>query len=142
MDTQYEQASVGTIAEGLLTLLTPNEEGGVVVGLRGDLGAGKTTLVQALAQRLGVAETVTSPTFVVAKWYRTEHHIWKTLIHIDAYRIEDEGELNAIGWRDILATKGALIVVEWPEKIIGSIPAHAKHFSITHLGDIRHITQL
>lgn len=142
MDIHYKQESVGEVATALLALCIPDPHKAIVVGLSGDLGAGKTTLVQALAKTLGVTETVTSPTFVIAKWYETNDLTWKTLIHIDAYRIEDEEELTVLGWEEMINTPETLIVVEWPEKIKGSLPPETIQVMITHKDDSRHITTL
>jgi tRNA threonylcarbamoyladenosine biosynthesis protein TsaE len=88
-----------------------------IIGLWGNLGAGKTTFTQEFAKVLGINEDVTSPTFVIEKIYSTEHHIFKRLIHIDAYRLESASELQTLGWDTIVANRENLIVVEWPEKI-------------------------
>ena len=60
----------------------------LVVGLYGNLGAGKTAFTQAVARELGIQEIVTSPTFVIEKIYPTSHPHFARLIHIDAYRLE------------------------------------------------------
>lgn len=117
-------------------------EGASIVGLVGDLGAGKTTLVQEIASRFGVTEPVTSPTFVIAKWYDMEDsgHHFKKLIHIDAYRIEDEVELDAIHFDDLCKEEGTLVIVEWPERIREAMArVHGIRFDITHEGQERHI---
>jgi tRNA threonylcarbamoyladenosine biosynthesis protein TsaE len=87
------------------------------IALSGDLGAGKTTLVQAIARELGVVDTVTSPTFVVMKQYKIAKGRFDTLVHIDAYRIEDEAELGVLHARDLFDDSSNLVVVEWPEKV-------------------------
>lgn len=138
----YTQESVGDVAQAILSQSAADPHTATVIGLSGDLGAGKTTLVQALAKELGITEMVTSPTFVIAKWYETNVSSWKTLIHIDAYRIEDEDELIPLGWEDMINTPETLIVVEWPEKIRLSIPPHTIQYMITHTGESRHITTL
>jgi tRNA threonylcarbamoyladenosine biosynthesis protein TsaE len=142
MDIRYTQESVGEVATVLLTTHTPEPHTATIIGLSGDLGAGKTTLVQTIANALGVVETVTSPTFVVAKWYETNVETWKTLVHIDAYRIEDESELIAIGWEDIITSPETLVVIEWPEHIEQSLPPQTSRYMISHTGDSRHITTL
>ena len=96
-----------------------------VVTLSGELGAGKTTFVQGIAEALGVQETVTSPTFVLAKMYPLENQKWQHLVHIDAYRLKGSHELKALGWEALLADAGNLILLEWPERIAESIPEDA-----------------
>ena len=88
-----------------------------VVGLVGDLGAGKTTLVQIWARELGVDRAVTSPTFTLAQRYVTTSPRFTELIHADLYRLEEDRELKTIGgdkWGDDSAQ---LVVVEWPNQL-------------------------
>lgn len=87
-----------------------------VVRLHGDLGAGKTSLVRAWLRGLGHEGAVRSPTYTLVEPYELE--VGKTLfemMHFDLYRMADEEELDAIGFRDYLAG-GALCVIEWPER--------------------------
>ena len=93
----------------------------LVVGLSGHLGAGKTAFVKAVAKALGITEDVTSPTFVIMKIYQVGNTqvgpVWKRLIHIDAYRLEQPEELEALGFESLAADKNNLIMVEWPENV-------------------------
>src|ERR1700739_2778621 len=83
--------------------LAPHEDRATVVTLSGDLGAGKTTFVQAAANALGIEENVTSPTFVIEKIYQlpkksdVRHRFFKRLVHVDAYRLEGPAELEKLG---------------------------------------------
>lgn len=98
----------------------------VVIGLSGDLGSGKTTFTQEVARTLGITETITSPTFVIEKIYKLpEENTFEHLIHIDAYRLEKESELEHLGWQEILENPKNLILIEWPEKVAGIIPKDA-----------------
>jgi len=107
--------------------LTP----GTVVCLEGDLGAGKTTFTQGLAAALGVPGRVTSPTFCIVQ----EHAGAKTLlVHMDLYRLHGEDDVLAIGWEDYLA-RGAILVVEWPERAGALIPKAARRVLFRHLDD-------
>jgi tRNA threonylcarbamoyladenosine biosynthesis protein TsaE len=105
--------------------LTPYSGGSTILALSGELGAGKTTFVQAIAKALGVEETVTSPTFVIEKIYQLEDQKWRRLIHIDAYRLKSAHELEMLGWKELLADSGNLIIIEWPEKVSEAIPNDA-----------------
>lgn len=116
-------AIAATLVTYSATKATPAQA--TVIALSGNLGAGKTTLVQALGAHLGVVETITSPTFVVMKRYDTTDELFTTLVHIDAYRIEDAQEMEVIGLQNILNQPGTLICIEWPEKIPTLIPPTA-----------------
>ncbi|MFA6445882.1 MAG: tRNA (adenosine(37)-N6)-threonylcarbamoyltransferase complex ATPase subunit type 1 TsaE [Candidatus Paceibacterota bacterium] len=105
-----------------------------IVPLYGDLGSGKTAFVQALAKKLGVNETVSSPTFVIQKTYNTIHPIFQKLIHIDAYRLKEGAELIHLRWEDISKDSKNLIVIEWPQRVEdilpkGTTPVHFKFVS-------------
>lgn len=102
--------------QGLSALYAERDEA-VVVGLSGHLGAGKTAFTKLVAKELGVDETVTSPTFVIMKIYETKSTVFPRLVHIDAYRLEQRQELEAIRWEDLVADKNNLIIVEWPENV-------------------------
>lgn len=101
----------------------PRERGGTayVAGLSGDLGAGKTTFVQALAKALGVPAAVTSPTFVLVQRYPVVRPPFSNLIHIDAYRLSPD-EKDTFGWKGYAADPANLVVVEWPERLPGGMP--------------------
>lgn len=135
--TRYSEAETDKMAQSLLAALAPHPERATVVGLSGELGAGKTTLTQALARELGITDTLQSPTFVIAKFYPAPHGAFRELVHIDAYRIDHDNELAPIGWSEIMARPETLVVVEWPERIKGALPAHVHRFSIEHDGDHR-----
>ena len=88
-----------------------------VVGLSGNLGAGKTTFVQAVAKHLGVKGRITSPTFVIMKSYKLKAKNYKLLFHLDAYRLKNEKELLHLGWEEIINNKDHLVFIEWPENV-------------------------
>ena len=92
---------------------------GLVVGLAGPLGAGKTEWVKGLAEGLGIEEKlVASPTFVIASEYPGR----RPLAHVDLYRLESEAELEAAGFLDLLEA-GAVVAVEWADRFPGALPA-------------------
>jgi tRNA threonylcarbamoyladenosine biosynthesis protein TsaE len=86
-----------------------------IVLLRGDLGAGKTTLVKGIAEGFHAAaqDDVTSPTFTLVHEYRGPE---RTLYHIDLYRLETERELATLGLEDMSHEDGAILLIEWGEK--------------------------
>lgn len=114
----------------LNSLGRPQSNEALVVGLFGDLGSGKTTFSQALAKHLGVAETVTSPTFVIEKIYLLKddrNHLenlkaFEKLIHIDAYRLDSGQELLALDFEEIQKDPKNLILLEWPERVADILP--------------------
>lgn len=93
---------------------------GTLITLSGELGAGKTTLVQGLAEGLGVPEGVTSPTFVII----IEHEGAVPLLHLDAYRLESLcfDAIRESGVPEFLDRDDAIKVVEWPQRIIDFLP--------------------
>jgi len=112
--------------------------GGDVLALSGDLGAGKTTLVRELARAMGVADgLVSSPTFVLANEYPTDRLECEGLVHIDAYRVGDEDELEAGGW-DRLTDPARVVLIEWPGRIPGAVAAlggRVSRLRIEHTGE-------
>ncbi len=86
-----------------------------LVLLRGDLGAGKTTLVKGIAEGFGAAEAddVTSPTFTLIHEY---HGPDRAVFHIDLYRLEKPGELDSLGLEDLMHEERNLLLIEWGEK--------------------------
>lgn len=91
---------------------------GDAIFLKGDLGAGKTTFVQGIAQGWGSLDPVSSPTFVIANMYRRPDG--QTLNHLDAYRLGSADEAMDLDLQ-IMLEQGAL-VVEWPERILAALP--------------------
>ncbi len=117
-----------------------------VLGFRGELGAGKTTLTQAIARELCITEHVTSPTFILERVYKIDplshclqisnfsfHH----LIHIDAYRIDSESELLQLGWAELVAEPTNLIIVEWPERIASAMPVDTLYVDCKHVDELK-----
>ena len=101
----------------------------LVVALAGDLGAGKTTLAQAMCRGYGVTEPVTSPTFALVHRYDAAR---SPVYHLDLYRIERPSELVNIGW-DEIAMSHALVIVEWPERAGDLIPAGHVPIDLEHV---------
>jgi len=91
----------------------------LVIALTGELGAGKTTLAQAICRGYGVTEPVTSPTYALVHEYAAPR---SPVFHIDLYRMERKEDLEQIGWSDIIDSN-ALVIVEWPERAGELLPA-------------------
>lgn len=92
----------------------------LVVAISGELGAGKTTLVQAICRGYGVADRVTSPTFALVHEYDAPR---SPVYHLDLYRLDSPAGLRELGWDDVLASD-ALVLVEWPERAGDLLPPH------------------
>ena len=98
---------------------------GVVVALRGELGAGKTHFVKGIARALGIPEReLTSPTFSLAHEFDDCELNGEpfTLYHLDAYRFERPSELLELGVEDFLYPKHAATIIEWPERVGPLLP--------------------
>jgi tRNA threonylcarbamoyladenosine biosynthesis protein TsaE len=97
------------------------DEKATVVGLYGNLGAGKTTFTQEVAKVLEVKETVTSPTFTLQSIYETNSDKFKKLVHIDFYRIEELDEVKILKLDELVQEPKTLILVEWMDKVEGEL---------------------
>jgi tRNA threonylcarbamoyladenosine biosynthesis protein TsaE len=106
---------------------------GSVVALRGGLGAGKTCLAKGIARGLGIREAVTSPTYTIVSEYASGP---LPLYHIDAYRLGGDDDFQALGGDECLQGAG-IAVIEWSDRIPGSIPRRAVTVSIGILADGR-----
>lgn len=93
----------------------------IIVAISGELGTGKTTLVQAICRGAGVTEPVTSPTFALVHRYQGARYV---IYHLDLYRLERAVELTNLGWDDIVASH-SIVLVEWPDRGAGRIPPDA-----------------
>lgn len=110
-----------------------------VITLEGDLGAGKTTLVQAIAAGLGVREPVTSPTYALVQSYASPKG---TLHHLDLYRLRDASQLAQLGWDDILQDR-AVVCIEWPDRAGDALPSTRTALTLAHVpnrADVRRLT--
>ena len=127
-----DEAATAAFAARLAATLKP----GMVVYLRGDLGAGKTTLVRGLLQSLGLAGRVKSPTYTLLEQYQTGG---LHFCHFDLYRFRDEHEWEAAGFRDEFDGRN-ICLVEWPEKAQGLLPGADMEIIFEMLPASRNIT--
>ncbi len=122
------EAATERVGRALADLLTA----GGVVALDGPLGAGKTRLVQAVATACGVdRRDVVSPTFVLVHEYRTGG---RPIIHIDAYRINDDDEFLQLGAEEYFRPPN-LVLIEWASRIVCCLPEERLEISIEVLDD-------
>jgi tRNA threonylcarbamoyladenosine biosynthesis protein TsaE len=108
-----DEATTKAIGAAVAGLLDPGD----VVGLAGDLGAGKTRLVQGAAAALGVDDPVLSPTFMLLREYDGDLPVH----HVDAYRLAGPVELEDLGLDEVLAAD-AVAFVEWADKVAAALP--------------------
>lgn len=112
------------VAQAFAAHLPPDS----VIALHGNLGVGKTTFVQGLADAFGIREAVTSPTFNIF----TLHRGSRILMHLDAYRLEHSRQVDDLMLEDFLISPFCL-AVEWPEKIADWIPDNSFHLTLSIL---------
>ena len=106
--------------------------GRTIVAFRGEMGAGKTTLIREIAAELGAKDTVTSPTFAIINQYAAAEG--RTLYHFDFYRIDRLEEAYDFGYEEYFDS-GDLCLVEWPEKIEPLLPENTMNVRITALSE-------
>ena len=106
--------------------------GRTIVAFRGEMGAGKTTLIREIAARLGSDDVVTSPTFAIINQYAAAEG--RTLYHFDFYRIDRLEEAYDVGYEEYFDS-GDLCLVEWPEKIEPLLPENTMNVRITALSE-------
>lgn len=130
---RVELADAGATA-ALGRVLAATRPQAAVVHLRGELGAGKSTLARALLRALGVEGTIRSPTYTLVERYRLPDG--GEAAHLDLYRIGDAGELDFLGLDELVAS-ASLWLVEWPERAGGLLPAPAIEVALRVEGEGR-----
>ena len=103
----------------------------LVVTIAGELGAGKTTLVQAICAGYGVTDDVTSPTFALVHEYGAPR---SPVHHLDLFRLDRPDQLDEIGWDELVSAR-AMVLVEWPERAGDRVPPGRVSLSLQHLPD-------
>lgn len=115
--------------------------GGETIALVGELGSGKTTFVQGLAQGLGVAENIISPTFVLMRQYdikiKKQKSKSKNLYHVDLYRVVGSlgQEYRNLGLEEIVGKKENIVVIEWAGKAKDALPQDTIWIDFADLGE-------
>lgn len=110
---------------------------GCIIYFEGELGTGKTTLIQGIFRELNVDGNVLSPTFSILKPYISSTGL--ELLHVDLYRIEDPAELLLIGIEDFIDS-GCAWFVEWPQRGLGIIPPPDIRVELSHADSAREIS--
>ena len=99
-----------------------------VIGLSGDLGTGKTTLVQAICHGLGARALATSPTYALVHHYEAGT---TPVYHVDCYRLKHPDEARDLGFDDMMRER-AVVLIEWPERAGPWTPPLDRHFRLAH----------
>lgn len=107
-----------------------------IIQFKGEMGAGKTTLIKEILQQMQCTDEVSSPTYSLVNEYETANGI---VYHFDFYRINDESEAYDMGWEEY-ADSGNLCLIEWPERIGSLIPEKNHILEIQNQNDVRTIT--
>jgi tRNA threonylcarbamoyladenosine biosynthesis protein TsaE len=115
MQKEFSLEELSGIVTDFINKLSSSERS-VVVGLCGDLGAGKTTFTKELAKQLGIERQITSPTFTVMQKYEIDFGGFKNLIHIDLYRFEEFEETKVLRLEEIFNNPENLVLIEWIDK--------------------------
>lgn len=121
------------VSEVLVHCVSQHKTAATILTLQGNLGAGKTTFVQALARAVGVSSAVQSPTYVLMKSYPIAFHQFRTLVHIDAYRLDTPEEFSALNPQSFLSDPSVLVCIEWPERLVGVLPHPDVEIQLAHI---------
>ncbi len=116
-------------------LKVPPGKRGLVFGLEGDLGGGKTTFLQGFARGLGIREKILSPTFVILKRFPLPGSGFQNFYHIDCYRLKGPREIMALGFEEIVSLPGNIVAVEWADRIRKVMPPGARWLRFSFLDE-------
>lgn len=97
-----------------------SQKTGFVIGLKGELGSGKTTFVQGFARALRIKEKISSPTFVIYKKFKIKNS--KYFYHFDCYRIQEAKDILDLGFKEIISNGENIVIIEWADKIKKIMP--------------------
>jgi len=103
-----------------------------IVGLYGELGAGKTAFVKQVASVCGITETVISPTFIIMRRYRRAGGRFRNIFHIDCYRLSTSRDLEALKFKEMLEDRQNIIFIEWAERVKKILPRTTTWISFQH----------
>lgn len=156
MKTGFKITKGGLETKKLAVLLAKNvvstrhSKSAKVLALSGNLGSGKTTFVQGFARGLGIKEVPKSPTFVLVQIFpfatsdvaNGKHRMLKSLVHIDAYRLEKPKELLHLGFKEILRDPHNIVVIEWAEKVKNLLPKNTVRIYFKHAGKNKRMIKL
>lgn len=124
MPVTYSESDLREWGERLGRALSPKS----IVLLEGELGAGKTTLIQAIARGLGVVANATSPTYALVHRYQGKRG---PVYHLDCYRLRHPDEAGDLDWETLV--EGDAVLIEWPEKAGSYVPAATLRLRLSHV---------
>ncbi len=127
MTLSLTQDELDARGEALGRSLSPGE----LVTFEGELGAGKTTFIKAVARGLGVIAPATSPTYALVHRYQGTRG---PVFHLDCFRLRSPDEAADLDWEGLIS-EGDAILIEWPERAGAWIPAPTRRFKLHHLAD-------
>lgn len=110
----------------------PKRKHALVFALSGELGAGKTTFVQGFFRGLGIKKRASSPTFIIMRRTAIRNKKFKNVFHVDAYRLKKTKNLEAIGFREVLANPENIVLIEWAENIKKILPKRTTWLRFEH----------
>ncbi|MFC1663547.1 tRNA (adenosine(37)-N6)-threonylcarbamoyltransferase complex ATPase subunit type 1 TsaE [Patescibacteria group bacterium] len=103
-------------------LKTAPKKKAFVIGLKGDLGGGKTTFLQGFAMGLGIKQKILSPTFVLMKKFEIKKKPFQFFYHFDCYRIQKPKEILILGFKEIISNSKNIVVIEWADRLRKILP--------------------
>ncbi len=134
MNIDYELHDISEIASEIIKNVSHKK-----ILFYGEMGAGKTTLIEEICRQLQVGEIISSPTFSLVNEYKTSDN--QTIYHFDFYRIENEEEAYDIGIEDYFESN-SWCLIEWPQNIQNLLPLDATIINITILDNGKRNIQL
>ncbi len=127
--TTIEIKSLDTIADAASEFIKQMGDN-TVFAFHGEMGAGKTTFIKAICEKLGVDDVINSPTFAIINEYRSDSG--ELIYHFDFYRINKEEEAFDFGYEDYFFS-GSLCFIEWPERIESLLPHDTVHVTVKEI---------
>jgi len=139
MKLRIQEKDINKVTKEILKKVLKNKSAeATILALSGNLGTGKTTLTKDIAKEMGIKGSISSPTFVIMKIYNVPSSSnyftnFKRIIHIDAYRLEENEKLENIGWSEFIKDKDNLIIIEWPENIKNHLVTKVNYVLLEHV---------
>ena len=140
MDSQIFTTKNSTETRDLGKKIAAFLEGGEVLCLYGNLGAGKTTFTQGLAAGLGIKHNITSPTFILMRSHLLQNE--KTFYHLDCYRLEKTQDAVSLGLNELFSDSNNIICIEWAERIKALLPQKRTDIYFKNIGEDKRVIKI